>query len=103
MKGPTLSSGATRGSHRRHERPRSSLADKHSQRVRRVGQGRPSPKLRKPWTCVVRNIDARCRADGVADINRAYERVVNKDVRYRLVIDMASLKAVGTPHADLKG
>jgi hypothetical protein len=27
------------------------------------------------------------------DINRAYERVVNKDVRYRLVIDIASLKA----------
>jgi uncharacterized zinc-type alcohol dehydrogenase-like protein len=29
---------------------------------------------------------------GVQDINRAYERVVNKDVRYRFVIDMASLK-----------
>ncbi len=27
------------------------------------------------------------------DINRAYERVVNKNVRYRFVIDMASLKA----------
>jgi D-arabinose 1-dehydrogenase-like Zn-dependent alcohol dehydrogenase len=27
-----------------------------------------------------------------ATINRAYERVVNKDVRYRFVIDMASLK-----------
>jgi hypothetical protein len=26
------------------------------------------------------------------DINRAYERIVNKDVRYRHVIDMASLK-----------
>jgi alcohol dehydrogenase (NADP+) len=28
------------------------------------------------------------------DINRAFERVVNKDVRYRFVIDMASLEAV---------
>ena len=27
------------------------------------------------------------------EINRACERVVNKDVRYRFVIDMASLKA----------
>jgi alcohol dehydrogenase (NADP+) len=25
------------------------------------------------------------------EINRAYERVVNKDVRYRFVIDMVSL------------
>ena len=25
------------------------------------------------------------------DINRAYERVVNKDVRYRIVIDMVSM------------
>jgi len=28
------------------------------------------------------------------DITRAYERVVNKDVRYRFVIDMASMKSV---------
>ena len=27
------------------------------------------------------------------EINRAFERVMNKDVRYRFVIDMASLKA----------
>jgi D-arabinose 1-dehydrogenase-like Zn-dependent alcohol dehydrogenase len=27
------------------------------------------------------------------DINRAFERVVNKDVRYRFVIDTASLKS----------
>jgi len=29
------------------------------------------------------------------DINRAFERVVNKDVRYRFVIDLASLKKAG--------
>jgi hypothetical protein len=29
----------------------------------------------------------------IEDINRAYERVVNKDVCYRFVIDMAFLKA----------
>jgi uncharacterized zinc-type alcohol dehydrogenase-like protein len=29
-----------------------------------------------------------------ADINRVYEQVVNKDVRYRFVIDMASMKSV---------
>jgi uncharacterized zinc-type alcohol dehydrogenase-like protein len=28
------------------------------------------------------------------DVNRAYEQVVNKDVRYRFVIDMASMKSV---------
>ena len=28
------------------------------------------------------------------DINRAYQRVVNKDVRYRFVIDLASMKSV---------
>lgn len=30
-----------------------------------------------------------------ADVNRAFARVVNKDVRYRFVIDMASLGAIG--------
>jgi len=31
------------------------------------------------------------------DINRAYERVVNTDVRYRCVIDMASMQSVAGP------
>ncbi len=32
-----------------------------------------------------------------ADINRAYERVVNKDVRYRFLIDMALKALQDTP------
>jgi uncharacterized zinc-type alcohol dehydrogenase-like protein len=43
--------------------------------------------------CAARGIKADIELIGVQDINRAYERVVNKDVRYRFVIDMASLKA----------
>jgi uncharacterized zinc-type alcohol dehydrogenase-like protein len=43
--------------------------------------------------CAARNIKADIELIGVKDINRAYERVVNKDVRYRFVIDMATLKA----------
>jgi uncharacterized zinc-type alcohol dehydrogenase-like protein len=43
--------------------------------------------------CVARGIKADVELIGVQDVNRAYERVVNKDVRYRFVIDMASLKA----------
>ena len=42
--------------------------------------------------CAARNIKADIELIRVDDINRAYERVVNKDVRYRFVIDMASLK-----------
>ena len=42
--------------------------------------------------CVARNIKADVELIRVEDINRAYERVVNKDVRYRFVIDMASVK-----------
>lgn len=42
--------------------------------------------------CVARNIKADIELIRPEDINRAYERVVNKDVRYRFVIDMASLK-----------
>jgi uncharacterized zinc-type alcohol dehydrogenase-like protein len=44
--------------------------------------------------CAARNIKADIALIRPEDINRAYERVVNKDVRYRFVIDMASLKSV---------
>jgi alcohol dehydrogenase (NADP+) len=42
--------------------------------------------------CAARNIKADIELIRAEDINRAYERGVNKDVRYRFVIDMASLK-----------
>jgi alcohol dehydrogenase (NADP+) len=42
--------------------------------------------------CAARNIKADIELIRPEEINRAYERVVNKDVRYRFVIDMASLK-----------
>jgi uncharacterized zinc-type alcohol dehydrogenase-like protein len=45
--------------------------------------------------CAARNIKADIEIVRPDEINRAYERVVNKDVRYRFVIDMASLKAAG--------
>ena len=41
--------------------------------------------------CAARNIKADIELIRPEDINRAYERVVNKNVRYRFVIDMASL------------
>jgi hypothetical protein len=41
-----------------------------------------------------RNIKAGIELIRPEDINRAYERVVNKDVRYRFVIDLASMKSV---------
>jgi len=43
--------------------------------------------------CAARNIKADIELIRPDQINQAYERVVNKDVRYRFVIDMASLKA----------
>jgi len=43
--------------------------------------------------CAARNIKADIELIRPEAINRAYGRVVNKDVRYRFVIDMASLKA----------
>lgn len=43
--------------------------------------------------CAARNIKADVELIRPKDINRAYERVVNKDVRYRFVIDLASSKA----------
>jgi alcohol dehydrogenase (NADP+) len=44
--------------------------------------------------CAARGIKADVEVVRAVDINRAFERVVNKDVRYRFVIDMASLEAV---------
>lgn len=49
--------------------------------------------------CTARNIKADIELISIKDINRAYERVVNKDVRYRFVIDMTSLKAESQPRA----
>jgi uncharacterized zinc-type alcohol dehydrogenase-like protein len=40
--------------------------------------------------CAARDIKADVEVIGVQDINKAFDRVVNKDVRYRFVIDMAS-------------
>jgi alcohol dehydrogenase (NADP+) len=40
--------------------------------------------------CAAHNIKADIELIRPKDINRAYERVVNKDVRYRFVIDMTS-------------
>ncbi len=47
--------------------------------------------------CTARNIKADIELIRVEEINRAYARVVNKDVRYRFVIDMASLKTTRGP------
>ena len=44
--------------------------------------------------CAARNIKADIELIRPEDINRAYEQVVNKDVRYRFVIDMASMQSV---------
>ena len=46
--------------------------------------------------CAARNIKADIELIRPDEINRAYERVVHKDVRYRFVIDMASLKTAGS-------
>ena len=46
--------------------------------------------------CAARNTKADIALIRPEDINRAYERVVNKDVRYRFVIDMASMKSVAS-------
>jgi len=42
--------------------------------------------------CAARNIKADIELIRPDQINQAYERVVNKDVRYRFVIDMSALK-----------
>src|SRR5258708_3111928 len=43
--------------------------------------------------CAARDIKADIELIGPEDINRAYERVVNKDVRYLFVIALASSKS----------
>lgn len=43
--------------------------------------------------CVDRNIKADVELIRADEINKAFDRMVNKDVRYRFVIDLASLKA----------
>jgi alcohol dehydrogenase (NADP+) len=45
--------------------------------------------------CASRNIKADIELIRPEEINRAYERILNKDVRYRFVIDTAALKAAG--------
>jgi uncharacterized zinc-type alcohol dehydrogenase-like protein len=42
--------------------------------------------------CAARNIKADVEVIRAEEVNRAFDRVVNKDVRYRFVIDAASLK-----------
>jgi len=49
--------------------------------------------------CTTRNIKADIELIRIEDVNGAYERVVNKDVRYRFVIDMASLKDGSQPRS----
>lgn len=43
--------------------------------------------------CAAHKIKADIELVGVKDIDKAYSRVMNKDVRYRFVIDMATLKS----------
>jgi uncharacterized zinc-type alcohol dehydrogenase-like protein len=45
--------------------------------------------------CAARNIKAEIELIRPEEINRAFERVVSKEVRYRFVVDMASTKAAG--------
>src|SRR5690606_9228199 len=43
--------------------------------------------------CAEHNILPECEMISMQDINKAYERMEHNDVKYRFVIDMASLKA----------
>jgi uncharacterized zinc-type alcohol dehydrogenase-like protein len=43
--------------------------------------------------CVSRGITADVQIIPITEVNEAYKRVVNKDVRYRYVIDMSTLRA----------
>jgi uncharacterized zinc-type alcohol dehydrogenase-like protein len=43
--------------------------------------------------CAEHNIVSDVEMIAIQDINQAYERLVKNDVKYRFVIDMASLKA----------
>ena len=42
--------------------------------------------------CGAHNVIADIEMIGAQEINRAYDRLLNGDVKYRFVIDMASLK-----------
>ena len=42
--------------------------------------------------CARHNINSNIEIIPIQKINEAYERMLNKDVKYRFVIDMASLK-----------
>jgi len=42
--------------------------------------------------CAARGIKADVELIAPEDVNKAFDRVVKKDVRYRFVIDMAKLK-----------
>ncbi|WP_233810409.1 NAD(P)-dependent alcohol dehydrogenase [Paraburkholderia sp. HP33-1] len=44
--------------------------------------------------CATHNINCDVEMIRIQDINRAYERLLKSDVRYRFVIDMSSLKAL---------
>jgi uncharacterized zinc-type alcohol dehydrogenase-like protein len=46
--------------------------------------------------CAAHDVAADVEVIPIQEINRAYERMLNNDVRYRFVIDLASLKS-GTP------
>ena len=46
--------------------------------------------------CAARNIKAEIELIRPDQINRAFERVVNKDIRFRFVIDFASAKKAAT-------
>lgn len=62
-----------------------------------TSQGHPPPAMKRFANhfdcCAARNIKADIELIRADEIDRAWERVVTKDVRYRFVIDMDSLKA----------
>ncbi len=43
--------------------------------------------------CAAHNITSDVEMIGIQQINEAYERLLKSDVKYRFVIDMASLKS----------
>ncbi len=53
-----------------------------------------TPKLRKCWNfCAENDITCDIEMLDIRNINEAYERMLAGDVKYRFVIDMATLKA----------
>jgi alcohol dehydrogenase (NADP+) len=51
--------------------------------------------------CAARNIKADIELIRPDEISRAWDRVVNKDVRYRFVIDIASSKPTSSSDASI--